>query len=359
MVKKLFALASVTALTGLVVAVASTGCSSSSSTSDPAPATDAATDAPKPKPDSGEVDSGPQVCPIPGPVDTSVLPFKGPKTPVEGACTSDDLKAIEAAIEKNSNITLEQIKAAVGEPCKACGWGDDSGEKWAAIVEGVKAGSETRTVVNTGACMALVSGSDDCGKAFAEWSACLNFACNDCTDQASDDECSSAVQQDGAACNAQTKALSACGDDPNVHIKACGAFGDSLNVKYLLEVSLAALCTKSPVPNSCKTPTDTATSGVTGDKTIKETLPAERGMLCDWNAGRLGGYGCKTSCDGGVGVTVKADQAACKAAFKDTCEATVTEFEDCTKAMAANPCDLAVLKDNAACKKVFDADTCL
>ncbi|CAN5728729.1 hypothetical protein BH11MYX4_BH11MYX4_15550 [soil metagenome] len=97
-----------------------------------------------------------------------------------------------------------------------------------------------------------------------------------------------------------------------------------------------------PPPNPCTTPTTTASSGVGGTKTIGELSDTEKGLLCDWQAGRAGGYGCTRTCDGGVSTTNKANRAACTTSLKATCPATVAEAEACIAAIANDPCNLGV-----------------
>lgn len=113
-----------------------------------------------------------------------------------------------------------------------------------------------------------------------------------------------------------------------------------------------------PPAGTCTTPTTTAASGVSPAKTIAATTTTEKGTLCDWQNGRLGGYGCMTKCDGGVSTTNKLDQAACKATMKATCTATVAQFEACVAAMAASRCDVAGALAGA-CKPLVDRPGCM
>ena len=112
-----------------------------------------------------------------------------------------------------------------------------------------------------------------------------------------------------------------------------------------------------PPIDKCMSPTTTVTSGVSTAKTIAATTAAEKGTLCDWQNGRLGGYGCTTKCDGGVSLTNKADQATCKATMKPTCTVTVAQFEACVTAIAGNRCDLTGALAGA-CKPLIDTPGC-
>lgn len=65
--------------------------------------------------------------------------------------------------------------------------------------------------------------------------------------------------------------------------------------------------------------------------------PQELGEICDWYAGRLGGYGRARSC-GGFNATVPSTQAACASDLAKAVDCTVAEFESCIDAMIAGPC---------------------
>ena len=74
------------------------------------------------------------------------------------------------------------------------------------------------------------------------------------------------------------------------------------------------------------------------NRKLTDLTRAEAGLLCDWEAASLGGYGTSTDCKGeGVGVTVSGNpnQAVCiKSEFDQTCpQFTVAEYEACVKAM--------------------------
>ncbi|MBX3190352.1 MAG: hypothetical protein KF819_25355 [Labilithrix sp.] len=93
------------------------------------------------------------------------------------------------------------------------------------------------------------------------------------------------------------------------------------------------------------TPTVGPTSGVDPDKTLGELGSSEKKALCDWQAGVRGGYGKKTTCEGGVSVSTPKNQAACLQDINlPSCQATVAEVEACIKVDAADPCAFAVLK---------------
>jgi len=98
-----------------------------------------------------------------------------------------------------------------------------------------------------------------------------------------------------------------------------------------------------PPKVECEPGGGTATSGVTGSKTVGSLTSTEQATFCDWTAAVTGGYGCDGECDGGLDVTFSATQAECIAKFtKAGCAATVSEAEACVKTNAQNVCSLAI-----------------
>ncbi|MDB4944056.1 MAG: hypothetical protein JWP97_3590 [Labilithrix sp.] len=256
MVKKVFALASVTALSGLMISMAAAGCSSTTNVEVGGDASDAAVkDANRADTNEPTEEAGAATCPITDTVDTSDLPYKSPNPAVTGACADADLIAMEQAVKAGTVTTLDQLStvAGVSANCKSCAFGSGSAAMWAAIVSDVTIGTETTTVLNTGACMTLVSGSDACGKAYSEWDTCLSFACQDCAGGPTQ-ACNTAAQS--GACKAQTETLgTACTTAKvNNYLKACNDLGDVCKtcggtgggVQYSFELPIVALCVASP-----------------------------------------------------------------------------------------------------------------
>ncbi len=225
MVKKLFALASVTALAGLVSAVAVAGCSSDSNDAGPG-SPDASTDAPKEaKP---PVEAGPDEdtsCYKDDPVDTSDVAYK-PARIQAGKCSADVIKKIDDLIKANQNASFDDLKAELvskeSQGCADCVFGLESGDKWAPILTNDD-GSKV-VDINGGGCVEALSGKTECGKAFQEWSACLDTACADCAD-ADQSQCAKDVQQ--SACSKQTDELGAkCGNNVNAFLQGCFKSGE-------------------------------------------------------------------------------------------------------------------------------------
>ena len=74
---------------------------------------------------------------------------------------------------------------------------------------------------------------------------------------------------------------------------------------------------------------------------VKGSSTAELATICDWTAGRLGGYGRSTMC-GDISIhSPPGGQAACLMAFEQmpvTCAVTFGQYEDCVNAAVMGPC---------------------
>ncbi|HVJ93141.1 MAG TPA: hypothetical protein VM580_25245 [Labilithrix sp.] len=226
MVKKLFALASVTALTGLVSMATVAGCSS---TTTEETTLDAGADA-KTQKDSAPIgdDEEPteQLCYKEDPFDASVFKYQPPRLQ-QGACGDSVLDVISGYVSGNENATFTGLRDAIknsadagGQDCADCVFAND-GDTWAPLVlEGNKV-----VAVNTGACVGLVSGKEACGRAFFQWDICLGEVCAECADQSEARSCYSAVQ-DTACKAASDELLKECGPEINTFVDACFLDGD-------------------------------------------------------------------------------------------------------------------------------------
>ena len=174
MVKKLFALASVTGLSGLVVSIAVAGCSSTTTVVDNS-ATDSgpsATDAGPKKdatPPSGDDDdtteAGATTCPSSDPVDAADLPWAPPTKTQNGACTQSQLDEFNKFLTDNPTTTnaqfIDHIKKSTPTTCGACVVTDASAATWGPL----PTSNGDLVTINIGSCFALVSGKEACGKA--------------------------------------------------------------------------------------------------------------------------------------------------------------------------------------------------
>lgn len=272
-----------------------------------------------------------------------------------------------------SSITMADLKNVVSPPCAACGWGVAADAKWSPIVLDATFGAGTShprkgPLLNSGACMAIVSGRDKCGQAYQEWSACVDTACKDCA-AADEGQCGEDAQA-GESCRAQTEAVQAddaCGADVTIYQTRCQAFQRTLcttcggedengnpdgSTKYFLELPLGAMCRSNPA-STCNPRTTAPSSDVGGTQTIANLTVTELGQLCDWAAGRAGGYGCKVECSSDSSFETKANKSACMASLNE-CTATVIQYEDCHNALLADPCDLTAALQTTACQAMLD-----
>jgi hypothetical protein len=187
MVKKLFALASVTALTGLIATAGVAGCSSTTvqdaSGDSAAPTGDGGKDASKPKTDgSADEDSGEPAtgtCPTLDPIDATALPWKSP-TKLLGACTAKELSDLVTYVDANSSAKYADWKKTVtGASCSSCIFGKETDATWKPLLEDAKG---QLVGLNVDSCIAIASGNDKCGQSYQNWFDCRFEACTDCAD---------------------------------------------------------------------------------------------------------------------------------------------------------------------------------
>lgn len=255
MSKKVFALASVTALTGLLVAGTSAcsgqkfyvisdeggapsavdGGKQPSTTVPPSDAgvtkkpVDASTD---PDPDPGPTGT---TCPTTAPIDATVFPWAPPRA-LPGSCTPADVDGLVAYVTAHPAAAYPDLKNQVANlTCRQCLFVPD-GAKWGAIVE-KSDGSFLRN--NLGGCVALASGSVSCGKAYSQLDDCISVACENCADQAATQNCSTAAVK--GACKTAAAAYSTQCTDP-ASVTTC----DNLATKYTFEAAARALCVALP-----------------------------------------------------------------------------------------------------------------
>lgn len=226
MVKKAFALASITALTGMVIAIAAAGCTSND---DVTPVEDGGSKPdvrePPPPEDDDDDDGGDGKCYDEKPLDVSGVKYQPPRIQ-PGACTENVLGVIDDLVATKQDATFDELKAAIvakeSTACAECVFGED-GDTWAPIVQ--KDGKVI--AVNGGGCVDLVSEKVDCGKAYYQWDLCLNTKCSKCTGS----EASSCFKEaQSTACEAASAALvAACGGNEvevNKHLSACFKSGE-------------------------------------------------------------------------------------------------------------------------------------
>ena len=232
MFKKMFALASVTALTGLVAAVAASGCSSTTSVSDEGGTTvSEAGDAKVPKEAAPEEEAGSATCPTTDPIDATTAPWKPPAAS-PGSCSEQQILDLVKYVDANKQTSYADLKKQVTDAtCAKCLFVKDD-TTWGPFVEKAD-GSFLRN--NFGGCVAVTSGKEACGKAFSQFDDCLDFACQDCADDAATSKCKSAAGK-GACKDGAATFVKECTDATAV--EAC----DKLAVTYTFEAASRALC---------------------------------------------------------------------------------------------------------------------
>ena len=81
-------------------------------------------------------------------------------------------------------------------------------------------------------------------------------------------------------------------------------------------------------------------AGLDRTKLLTAASASDVAVLCDWTAGRVGGYSMRHVC-GGLTLTTPANQAMCVSGFgtiDPSCTATLGDFEDCVNAGINGPC---------------------
>lgn len=216
MVKKIFALASVTALTGLMATVAASGCSSTTEITGDAPDTGTGTpveagkaDAKKPVGDEEEPPASTE-CKGLTEVDLSTLtwkpPFKG-----AGSCTQKEANDLSDYVEKNDKAQYADWKKSVANTaCQSCIFGKEKDATWKPLLENDKG---ELIGLNVGGCIAIASGDDKCGQSYQNWFDCRFEACGDCPDgdSAALQKCLSAASKGGCK-KAYEAVTTVCGD---------------------------------------------------------------------------------------------------------------------------------------------------
>jgi hypothetical protein len=219
MVKKMFALASVTALTGLMVSVAAAGCSSTTEvngtdTTDAATNPDTGKKAPADGGGTGDEEEPPVSTECKGltEVDTSTFPWKAPYKEV-GACAKADLDGLVDFLGKNNTAPYTDWKKSVTDAeCSACIFGKDTDTTWKPLFENAQG---QLVGLNVGGCISIVSNNDKCGQAYQNWFDCPFEACADCPadDDAAFTKCRTAANSAKGGCKKALDAvLTVCGD---------------------------------------------------------------------------------------------------------------------------------------------------
>jgi hypothetical protein len=239
MLKKVFAFAGLTALTGVLTSAAVAGCTTETEIVEGDSGTDARPD--RVAPDVTEPPPEPEVCPIGEEVDVSNVNYK-PAAVDPGKCTEQHLTDVVAWVKDSSQATFKDLRDKLIEidaDCAACVFqpGGDGATTWSPLPISEETATSLTILKNYGTCVEVHSGSEACGKAAHQWAMCLDVACNDCED-GQVRECASAAQGEGEACGAASQALlAACTADVNKYLQACNKQG-----QYPFEEAMRAQC---------------------------------------------------------------------------------------------------------------------
>lgn len=241
---KLFALASVTALAGLLGAAAVPGCSSDTTTSNPTD-TDGGGPEVKPTPPREAAveevpEAGPVVCPTTTPIAAGDLTKWEPPAAVDSPCTQPNLDDLKAAFKASptGSVKFTEIKTALGTACAACVFSPvtlDGGANphWSVFPETMPGSAYDN---RTASCFARLK-DEACGRGRSQFEFCLNAACKkpDCATDALLKTCKQKVQSGAckaittayvAACPMETELLAACNIYSSIAL-SCGGGADA------------------------------------------------------------------------------------------------------------------------------------
>jgi hypothetical protein len=240
MVNKWFALATVSAVTGLVLMTSASGCTTTEVVVQAAP--DSATDARGPTFGDNEEPATTIAClqKVPD-LSQDPYPYESPLVKA-GACKADVLPFIENYLKTApATATIADFKTALqgydtsaGKTCAACIFSPPTADsKWAPFVE-----EPDGDIINTGGCIEIASGNSGCGKAYFFADLCLQDACGQCTSDADNTACGTAATAATGDCATYFATLkTACGANLQQYLTTC-----SQNFTYTIEGPIQAQC---------------------------------------------------------------------------------------------------------------------
>lgn len=188
MMKKFFAVASVTTLGGFVAVVSAAGCSSQdkeSSASSVPP--NAAKVSPTDPPPGGGQTSGPKSCKAS--IKFSPPETKAPAAKSASACTATTLNAIADACtdDPNAKGCNEARTSPANKTCAECIFGSKSDPQWKVI--NLMPGEKPAVSYNQEGCIENITGVKGCGHAYMTNLECLLEHCSSCGDAAGGKAC--------------------------------------------------------------------------------------------------------------------------------------------------------------------------
>ena len=224
--KKLFALASVSAIAGLMTVVTSSGCtttkeevvpgSSSGSTDGGKDSGGSKSDRPAIEdPEEEPTDECPQNVPLTeADLEKEIGWKEAKKTP--GACSPTDLTQLEKNFEDTGIKSYFDLGKQLSDECFACVFAKDTDANWGPIVGTAENNGETG-FVNFGACFGAVE-DPACGKALQYEQFCYNIACNECATTSTErQKCTEKAGSSGMCTEFGDTTATAC---PNIQTSA-------------------------------------------------------------------------------------------------------------------------------------------
>lgn len=239
---RMFALAGITAISGVMMAASAVGCSSGDdhgADQGGDAGGDARSGAQHPPPTEEPQDAGPGTCPTTTPISSADIEQQLGKwaSPgaVETSCEQSDIDAIKALFAKSTggSVKYDDIKTAVSAKCKDCMFTPVAGTRWGMFVD-----TDQGVLDNTsGACFAIQK-DDACGKARFEWETCVSVACSqkDCGTQSAvaqcipktfDGACKDTTTAYTAACPNEKELVAGCENIYQTIVLTCGGGADA------------------------------------------------------------------------------------------------------------------------------------
>jgi hypothetical protein len=251
MVKKLFALASVTALTGLVASVTAAGCSSTEILPNGDASTDAKREASRPA-DTDEPAAA--SCKAQGKFEAEKI---NPSAPQKNACSKPEIDALSAKCAEGANPDANSAACKdardAHKVCAECIFGTDADAQWKVV--NLNPDAATRKVrYNQAGCIEIASGVKDCGSSLLTLNICLNVYCNQCTTDADQTACVDEVFP-GGECG-PFGLTNACGtaalDTNKAAVNECFAKTADVDDSRLFKYMATLACGTSPITDAGK-----------------------------------------------------------------------------------------------------------
>ncbi len=247
MVRKLFALAGVSALTGLVTVAGAAGCTTTeASEAEDGGTRDGARRDTGPGARLGDEDDpvitwGPK-CPSTFDRDADAIPYAKAGVSI-GACTEQEQKDIkkfldDAIAAQKLDFKQSEWAASVGVSCASCVFTEVDAASWGIIIQK----DDEFFTYNRGACIEAVSGSEACGRGYQRLQACVLETCLNCSEQDASVACKEEQETSATgACGALVEQLQKdCGPDLGAYVEACKGSP--------LETGIRTVCITGPGP---------------------------------------------------------------------------------------------------------------